>query len=109
MKKYALALDLKDDPGLIEEYIQHHKNVWPEIKKNITDAGIVEMEIFHIETRLFMLIEAADDFTFERKMQLDEGNERVQQWETLMDQYQEKLPFAKAEEKWVLMDKIFEL
>lgn len=33
MKKYCLGLDLIDDPILIAEYKEHHKNVWPEIIK----------------------------------------------------------------------------
>jgi hypothetical protein len=35
MKRYCLALDLKDDPQLIAEYEHWHKaeNGWPEIKK----------------------------------------------------------------------------
>jgi len=38
------CLDLKDDPTLIAEYENYHKNVWPEIQKSIRDAGIQKME-----------------------------------------------------------------
>ncbi|MDH5400111.1 MAG: L-rhamnose mutarotase, partial [Cyclobacteriaceae bacterium] len=41
MKRYCLALDLKEDPDLINEYKVYHENVWPEIKESITDSGIV--------------------------------------------------------------------
>lgn len=109
MKKFALALDLKDDPELIEEYIKHHQNVWPEIKQSILDSGIQNMEIYQVETRLFMLMETTESFSFERKSEMDRHNPKVQEWEALMDAYQERLPFAKPEEKWVLMNKIFEL
>ena len=34
-KRYCLALDLKNDPKKIQAYIDHHKNVWPEIKESI--------------------------------------------------------------------------
>ena len=33
-KRYWLALDLKNDPKKIQAYIDHHKNVWPEIKES---------------------------------------------------------------------------
>lgn len=33
MRKYALALDLKDDDELIRQYEEYHKQVWPEILK----------------------------------------------------------------------------
>ena len=41
-KKYCFALDLKDDPALIERYEAHHApgQVWPEITESIKAAGI---------------------------------------------------------------------
>lgn len=109
MKRYCLALDLKDDPALIAEYEKHHQTVWPEIKKSIKDAGIEEMEIFRVGNRLFMIINSNDEFNFEKKAKADKENEIVSRWEELMWKYQQALPFAKAGEKWMLMKKIFSL
>ena len=109
MKRYALTLDLKDDPELIGQYIEHHQNVWPEIVRSIQESGICHMQIYHVATRLFMIIEAEESFSFGEKADMDAGNPKVQEWEQLMDQYQQRLPFAQANEKWVLMNKIFEL
>ena len=109
MKRYCLALDLKDDPKLIEEYEKYHKNVWPEIKKSITDSGIKDMEIYRLSDRLFMIMETDDNFSFEKKAEMDVKNPKVQEWEQLMWKFQKPLPFAKPGEKWVLMEKIFKL
>ena len=109
MKRFALTLDLKNDPQLIDQYREHHRVVWPEIIASIKASGIINMEIYHIDTRLFMIIEASDDFSFEKKAKMDADNPKVQEWEELMDTYQQRLPFAKADEKWVLMEKIFGL
>jgi L-rhamnose mutarotase len=109
MKKYCLALDLKNDLSLIAEYEKHHENVWPEILESIKSSGILNMEIYRAGNRLFMIMETDDLFSFEHKAKLDAENEKVQLWETLMWKYQQALPFAKPGEKWVLMDKIFEL
>ena len=109
MKRYCLALDLRNDKKLIAEYENYHKAVWPEIVKSIRDSGIVSMEIFRIETRLFMIMETSDDFSFEKKNSLDQGNEKVQEWEALMWNYQQALPSADNGEKWMLMSKIFDL
>ena len=105
-KHYCLALDLKDDPRLIAEYEAHHRRVWPEILESIAASGILSMEIYRVEKRLTMVMEVADDFSFERKADADTGNERVQAWERLMWNYQRALPWAKPGEKWVLMDRI---
>jgi L-rhamnose mutarotase len=109
MHRYCLTLDLIDDPQLIAAYEQHHKNVWPEIIKSITDSGIVDMQIYRLYTRLFMIMETNEHFSFEKKAAMDAGNQIVQQWETLMLNYQKLLPFAAPGQKWMLMDRIFEL
>src|SRR5690606_32526120 len=74
MKRYALALDLKNDPLLIAEYEQWHKNVWPEIKQSILSSGIRRMEIYRFSHRLFMIMETDEGFTFESKAAADEAN-----------------------------------
>ena len=108
MKKYCLTLDLKNDPELMIQYVEHHEHVWPEVLESIESSGIIQMEIFHVNDRLFMILETTDDFSFETKATNDLKNSKVQEWEKLMDQYQRRLPFAKPDEKWVLMKKIFD-
>ena len=109
MKRYTLALDLIDDPKLIAEYEQYHKHIWTDIRDSITHSGITDMEIYRIGNRLFMIMETKDDFSFELKGKMDAYNAKVQEWETLMWQYQQALPMAKQGEKWLLMNKIFDL
>ena len=50
-----------------------------------------------------------DFFSFDKKNAMDNANPTVQEWEKLMWKYQQALPKAKPGEKWVLMNKIFEL
>ena len=109
MKRYCLAVDLKDDAALIAEYEEYHRNVWQGIKKSITDSGITNMEIYRVDNHLFMIMETDDTFTFQRKAAMDGANPEVQQWEELMWKFQQPLKNAKPGEKWVLMDRIFEL
>lgn len=109
MKRFCFALDLKDDPEFIKKYIEHHQNVWPEVLKSITDAGIIDMEIYNVANRLFMIMETEVDFDPETKAEADRNNPKVQEWEALMDTYQKRIPFAKTGQKWVPMDRIFSL
>jgi L-rhamnose mutarotase len=108
-RRYCLTLDLKDDPDLIEEYKRHHESVWPEITKSIRDSGIEDMEIYLLGTRMFMIMEVSDRFSFEAKAKADRENPKVQQWEALMWKFQKSLPEAKPGEKWLLMERIFKL
>jgi len=109
MGRHCLTLNLKNDPDLIDEYKVHHKKIWPAISKSIRESGIMEMEIYLLGNRLFMIMETKEGFTFERKAAKDAGNEKVKEWEELMWKYQEALPEAKPGEKWLLMEKIFSL
>jgi L-rhamnose mutarotase len=109
MARYCLALDLHDDPALIAEYRKYHEDVWPEIRDSIRDSGILDMEIYAVGTRLFMIIEADDSFSFEAKAKSDHDNPKVQEWEHLMWRYQRALPGAKPGEKWMHMERIFKL
>lgn len=107
MKKFYLALDLEDDPEKIAAYKEHHQKVWPEILESLGTSGIISMQIFNIENRLFMVVETIDDFSFEKKALLDRNNTRVQDWETLMWTFQKAIPNSKEGEKWRLMEEIF--
>ena len=64
-QQYFLALDLKEDPALIAEYKAYHQNVWPEITESIKTAGITCLDIYCVANRLFMVLEANENFSFE--------------------------------------------
>ena len=108
-QQYCLALDLIDDEALMAEYKKHHQTVWPEVIQSIQDAGISLLNIYCVGNRLFMIIEADETFSFEKKSMMDAENNKVQEWEQLMWKFQKALPWAKPGEKWMLMEKIFEL
>ncbi len=108
MKNYALAVDMPNDPQLIEEYIEYHKNVWPEILKSIRDSGITNMKIYHIGNRLYMHITVNENFNFEQKNKMDLANPIVQKWEKLMSQFQIPIPWAKPGQKWTPLQLIFD-
>lgn len=109
MQKFCLAVDLKNDETLIQAYEDHHKKVWPEIIESVRTSGITDLQIYRVANRLFMMIEATDDFSFEKKNEMDRHNTKVQQWEELMWMFQQQLPGSNPGEKWILMHKIFEL
>jgi L-rhamnose mutarotase len=108
-RRYCLTLDLKNDPALIAEYKRRHQKVWPEITKSIKDSGIEDMEIYLLGTRMFMIMEVNELFSFATKAEADRQNPKVQEWENLMWKFQHPLPEAKPGEKWLLMERVFKL
>jgi len=109
MQRHCFALDLKNDAQLISAYKKYHQKIWPEITESIKESGIEKLEIYLVENRLFMIMEVNDSFSFENKSEMDKMNPKVQEWEELMWKYQKALPTAKPDEKWLLMDKIYQL
>jgi L-rhamnose mutarotase len=110
-KRLYFTCDLIDNPELIEKYKNYHSkdNAWPEITKSIKDSGIVDLEIYILANRLFMIMEVDETFTPERKQKMDSENPKVQEWENLMWQFQQAPPGAKAGEKWLPMEQIYKL
>ena len=108
-RRYCLTLDLKKDAALIAEYKRFHQKIWPEITRSIRDAGIEDMEIYLLGTRMFMIMEVSESFSFDKKASSDRDNPKVQEWEALMWNFQQPLEGAAPGEKWLLMERIFTL
>ena len=111
VKRYCQTLDLRDDPALIAEYRRLHseQGVWREILDGIRSVGILEMEIYLLRTRLFMIVETAPDFDWTSAMARLATLPRQAEWEELTGRYQQALPGASSAEKWKLMERIFHL
>lgn len=111
VKRYCQTLDLRDDPALIAEYRRLHSEpfVWREVLDGIRSVGILEMEIYLVGTRLFMLVEAPRNFDWNAAMQRLARLPRQAEWEALTARYQKASAGASSAEKWQLMERIFHL
>ena len=108
--RYALALDLMDDPALIAAYEKAHEHIWPEVREHLLVQGVLSMEIYRLGTRLFMLMEVDDAvYNAQAMAAAAQSNPVIQQWEALMWTYQAPTPWTPAGEKWVPMTRIFHL
>ena len=58
MKSFAMTLSLKDDPTIIEQYVEYHRNTWPEGLDGLKGLGITSMKNFLHGRRLFMSLDA---------------------------------------------------
>lgn len=109
MKRYCQTLELVDNPEMIAKYCEVHANVWPEIKAGQREVGILDMQIYRKGTHLFMICDTVDDFDWERDMARLSTLPRQAEWEAYVAQFQGCRADARSDEKWQLMEKIFQL
>lgn len=111
VKRYCRTLELRNDSELISEYCRRHaeENVWPEVMAGIREVGILEMEIYRLGTRLFMIVETPLDFDWDRAMERLATLPRQQEWEDYMAIFQLVQPGSSSAEKWQPMERIFHI
>ena len=111
VKRYCQTLDLKEKPELIAEYRKRHSEeyAWSEILAGIREVGILEMEIYILGSRLFMIVETPLDFDWDTAMQRLGTLPRQQEWEDYMAIFQQAAAGASSSEKWRPMERMFHL
>lgn len=110
-ERYCRTLDLRDDPQLIAEYRRRHSRecIWPEVMAGIREVGILEMEIYILGTRLFMIVEIPAGFDWDEAMKHLATLPRQQEWEDYMSVFQLVRPGSTSAEKWQPMERMFHL
>jgi len=106
-RRLCFALDLVNDAALIQEYCRMHQpgSVWPAVIDHIRAQGVESMEIWQRGERLFMIVEAADDYPRRgTPLPTQQDNDR---WEQLMASFQHPLPDAAAAKKWSPLRRVF--
>jgi len=111
VKRYCQTMDLRDNPELIKKYKEAHdrEHFWDEIKQGIRSVGILEMEIYILGTRLFMIVETPLDFDWDTAMARLATLPRQAEWEAYVAQFQQCNENATSDEKWRMMERMFYL
>ena len=111
VKRYCQTLSLKDNEELVAEYRKRHSQgeVWPETLAAIREVGILEMEIYILDTKLFMIVETPLDFEWNSAMAKMATLPRQEEWEAYMAVFQQAEAGASSADKWQLMERMFHL
>jgi len=110
-KRYCKTMELRNDPSLIEAYKKTHAKgaAWPEITRGMKEVGILDMEIYLLGTKLFMIMDTVDDFDHDKAMTELATKPRQGEWEAHMSQFQDSSAEATADQKWQLMERIYKM
>ena len=84
-------------------------NAWPEITQGMKETGIIDMEIYLYGNQLFMIMDTLPDFDHEKAMKELAKKPRQAEWEAFVSRFQVSSEDASADEKWQLMERIYEL
>jgi len=110
-KRYCKTLKLENNQDLIAEYKKVHAlgAAWPEITQGMKDVGIIDMEIYIAGTQLFMIMDTIADFDHDKAMAKLATLPRQSEWEAYVSRFQKTSTDASADEKWQLLERIYEM
>jgi L-rhamnose mutarotase len=109
VQTFGLTLCLQADPSKIAEYRRYHAAVWPEVTARLRACGVLQMEIFLRERRMFMYLVTDDAFDPARDFARINEDPVSARWNELMATLQERAPEASPDEWWAPMEKVFDL
>ena len=69
-------------PGMLEEYVRRHDNIWPEMKEVLKKAGIRNYTIWNVGNELFGYYECRNGVDFAAKTQNE--SPIVKRWDAYM-------------------------
>ena len=110
MTVHVFTLNLKDGPGVIDTYKQHHRQIWPEVRESLLRVGVERMDIHLLGRALVMVVQMRDGLDYRSAFTSHaDSSPRVAEWERLMKSLQEPPAGARPGEWWAVMEPVFHL
>ena len=105
-----LTANLVKDTAMQRAYKEHHATqfkYWPEVSKGFCNASFQQLQVFENNRQLVLIISIPKGKTLdELNPKTTQDNPRVNDWNKLMQQYQEGIPEAPKGETWVFFKPI---
>lgn len=110
-KRYCQTMELRDDAELIRRYCEAHDepHFRPEVLAGMREVGIMEMEVYIVGTRLVMIVDAPEDFNWDKAMARLATLPGQEDWEAYVAQFQQCDANATSDQKWQMMKRIFHI
>lgn len=100
-----LSTNLVANPKLQKEYLDHHVTQfqkWPEVSKGFCNASFQQLLVFRNGRQLMLVISIPKGASLDKLNPLTtKNNPRVNEWNKLMQKYQEGIAGTKKGEVWV--------
>lgn len=106
MRRVASVIRLVEEHA--EEYLGHHRAVWPDVLAALSAANVANYSIYRHGDLLFSYLEYRGD-DYEKDMAAIAQDPATQRWWELMMPMQESLRSAPDEPWWTELDEVFHL
>jgi L-rhamnose mutarotase len=106
MKRYGMLIGVK--PEKLAEYIEIHRNVWPEVLATITKCNIRNYSIFLKDGLLFAYYEYVGS-DYKADMAKMVADPKTQEWWKITDPMQVPQETRREGEWWSIMDEVFHI
>lgn len=107
MRRRALLIRLR--PERRQEYIEKHREVWPEVVAALKAAGHHNYSVFLRDDLLFSYFEYDPDVDIDARRRAMRASPVLEPWLSLMNACQQPLANAGPNEWWASMDEIYHL
>jgi L-rhamnose mutarotase len=104
MKRYGQIIGVK--PDVLDEYVEYHAAVWPEVLGMIRECNIRNYSIFHKDGLLFAYFEYVGE-DFDGDMAKMAADPKTQEWWDIMMPMQQPVENRAEGEWWANMDEVF--
>jgi L-rhamnose mutarotase len=104
VKRYGQVIRLQ--PGVKDEYVRYHADVWPEVLHMIHECNIRNYSIFLRDDTLYAYFEYVGD-DFDADMAKMAADAKTQEWWAIMGPMQQPLENRKKGEWWANMEEVF--
>jgi len=94
-KRVGMVVRLR--PELVDEYVERHKAVWPEVRSALRKVGVRNLSLFLSGDLVFMYMEYGGKRPFAEAMAEYVKLPRVAEWEDQMKRYKQVAGGASAE------------
>ncbi len=104
----VFVVNLVKDSLKLQEYLNWHKKVWPEVEAGFKKAGYKTISLYRFQHLLVMRITVPAKANLDSMGKVAESyNEKCAAWNKLMGNYQTGVEGTKPGQTWVEAEKIY--
>jgi len=105
----VFVVNTVDNNEKLKEYLQYHKQVWPEVEAGFKKAGYKRIALYRFNDLIVMTIKVPKNADLDKMGKLAESySPRCAEWNKLMNTYQRGVKGTSTGQTWVEVGPFYE-